>query len=371
MKTSFSRLNGLPIWSGLAAAMLGLSSNLWAAADVQVRVSGDAVTAEPIIEANSTNATKQKQIIVRTVEAEPDADPRQSGRSTWLGIATEEAPEALSAQLGLEPGVGLVVTHVTPDSPAAKGGLQKNDLVVELAGQKLILPSQLGKLVRVRKEGEAVKVVYYRAGKEQTTTVTLGKRNPEHRLLSDGRDWQGELREVQQHLKDLHLEDTIHGKMKDLQESLSRLNIDREGVQRELRRSLQETRRALQDALRYMTNSAKATDPSVKALEDLAGHGVELRKNTTVTVQNDTQTIKTLVKTDETGTYVVVGNPKKRLTAHGKDGTLLFEGDIETPEQQAKVPKAVWEKVESLLKQREAGGKPKPGPESESAEEGR
>jgi len=42
---------------------------------------------------------------------------------------------------------------------------------------------------------------------------------------------------------------------------------------------------------------------------------------------------------------VIVATPNKRLTAHDKDGKLLFDGDIETPEQQQKVPAEVWEKV--------------------------
>src|SRR5882762_7571199 len=51
---------------------------------------------------------------------------------TWLGVYTEEASEALGSQLGLKSGEGLLVTYVAADSPAAKAGLQKNDVLVEL-----------------------------------------------------------------------------------------------------------------------------------------------------------------------------------------------------------------------------------------------
>ena len=41
--------------------------------------------------------------------------------------------------------------------------------------------------------------------------------------------------------------------------------------------------------------------------------------------------------------------PSPDLTAHDKDGKLLFDGEIDTPEQRAKVPPELWEKVEPLL----------------------
>jgi hypothetical protein len=46
-----------------------------------------------------------------------------------------------------------------------------------------------------------------------------------------------------------------------------------------------------------------------------------------------------------------VANPKKRLTAHDKDGKLAFDGEIETSEQQEKVPKDVWKKVQPMIEQ--------------------
>src|SRR5262249_28652298 len=57
---------------------------------------------------------------------------------TWLGLATDEASEALISQLRLDPGVGLIVTYVAADSPAAKAGMQKNDVLVECDGQALV-----------------------------------------------------------------------------------------------------------------------------------------------------------------------------------------------------------------------------------------
>jgi len=57
-----------------------------------------------------------------------------------LGLSTEEAPEALASQFGLNSGEGLVVIYVAPDSPAAKAGFRKNDVLVELGDQLLVSP---------------------------------------------------------------------------------------------------------------------------------------------------------------------------------------------------------------------------------------
>ena len=70
-----------------------------------------------------------------------------------------------------------------------------------------------------------------------------------------------------------------------------------------------------------------------------------------MTIKSRNESVRTIVKTDDTGTYVIVANPKKRLTAHDKEGNLTFDGEIETSEQQEKVPKGVWEKVQPMIEQ--------------------
>lgn len=93
---------------------------------------------------------------------------------TFLGLVTRNADEAVAAQLELPPETGLVVVEVVPDGPAA-GVLKVNDLLVRLDDQVLIETRQLGVLVRSHKEGDEVKLTYYRAGKQQTARVKLAK----------------------------------------------------------------------------------------------------------------------------------------------------------------------------------------------------
>ncbi len=51
---------------------------------------------------------------------------------------------------------------------------------------------------------------------------------------------------------------------------------------------------------------------------------------------------------------MLVSNPKLHLTAHDKEGKLLFDGEIETPEQRAEVPRDLWAKVKPLLRKLES-----------------
>ena len=70
---------------------------------------------------------------------------------------------------------GIAVISVESGSPADKAGLKKGDIIVKLGGE------DTGSLAEFRYElykhevGEKVEIEYYRGGKLQKTTITLGK----------------------------------------------------------------------------------------------------------------------------------------------------------------------------------------------------
>ena len=294
--------------------------------------------------------TKQKKIIIQTVGGDTHAGNGAGKEVAWLGLSAEESSDALASQLGLQPGEGLLVTYVATNSPAAKASLQKNDLLVEMDGQKLVLPGQLRKLVQMRKEGDKVVLTYYRGGKKQDTTATLGKTKAGLGLFGDSGGLDG-LKQLRVQLKDLASMDGLNEHMKELRESLARAGVDRENIQVEVRRGLDQARKAIAEAMAQVHEAGHGTHAAPQALEDLARSGVEVDKDATVTIKSRNDSVRTIVKTDDTGTYVIVANPKKRLTAHDKDGKLTFDGEIETSEQQEKVPKDVWKKVQPMIEQ--------------------
>src|SRR5258708_7147129 len=152
----------------------------------------------------------------------------------------------------------------------------------------------------------------------------------------------------------------LHDGMKAVHEALARAGIDQNKIQVEVRNELEQAHKAFADAMHAYTNSRHSYDSSNKVLEDLARHGVTISKGATVTVRNRGNSVKTVVKSDDTGTYVLVADPKKRLTAHDKNGKLVFDGEIETPDQQSKLPDGLWEKVKPLVEGIEPGQNKEP-----------
>jgi S1-C subfamily serine protease len=71
---------------------------------------------------------------------------------------------------------GAVVQEVTPDSPAARAGLQAGDVVVSIDGKAVQDRSELVAAIRGHKPGDKVTLGVVRGGNETTITATLTQR---------------------------------------------------------------------------------------------------------------------------------------------------------------------------------------------------
>lgn len=92
--------------------------------------------------------------------------------AAFLGVETAPVSETLTDQLNLPRGIGLVVVHVAPDSPAA-AVLKPHDILTRLDDQLLVDSRQFSVLVRNHKEGDEVALTYLRGGKESTAKAKL------------------------------------------------------------------------------------------------------------------------------------------------------------------------------------------------------
>jgi hypothetical protein len=92
-----------------------------------------------------------------------------------LGVSVEPPSEAMTEQLGLDKGKGVVVTDVLPDSAAAKAGLKKHDVIVEFNGKPVPANREgFAALVGEPKANTPVDVEVLRKGKKETIKgVTL------------------------------------------------------------------------------------------------------------------------------------------------------------------------------------------------------
>ncbi len=96
----------------------------------------------------------------------------------WLGIMCISTDPALRAQLNLPDRQGLLVVDVLPESPAAKAGIARNDILLRIGERKLGDPRDLVEAVAAAKTA-AVKIELIRSGKPLTIEATPAKRPAE------------------------------------------------------------------------------------------------------------------------------------------------------------------------------------------------
>ena len=107
-----------------------------------------------------------------------------------LGVQVQTPPitEDEARELGLPKPEGAIISTVEPRSPAASGGLQAGDIIVEFGGKAVADGEQLTGMVVTTAVGSRVPVTFYRKGQRHTTTVTI-----EELVLDDeGRRRQGD-----------------------------------------------------------------------------------------------------------------------------------------------------------------------------------
>lgn len=97
-------------------------------------------------------------------------------KAAFLGIATSPAAAALTDQLKLHKGVGLVVDFVEPKSPGDEAGLKQYDVLQKLNDQLLIDSHQFAVLVRTFKPGEEVSLTVIHQGESRSVKVKLIER---------------------------------------------------------------------------------------------------------------------------------------------------------------------------------------------------
>ena len=119
--------------------------------------------------------------------ARAQGEPAPEDKGTFLGVLFCPLPEVLLDQLPQLPhDSGVLVTHVLPDSPAARGGLRRHDILLRYNGAKIRDGDHMARLIRAGKEGEQVELVLVRAAKERKVTVKLGL-GPVLRIASEKR----------------------------------------------------------------------------------------------------------------------------------------------------------------------------------------
>ena len=92
----------------------------------------------------------------------------------WLGVKIQNVDEDTAASLGLGETRGALVNEVTPDGPAARGGLKNGDTILSVNGGKIADSRDLARRIAALAPDATADIVVLRAGKEQQIPVKLG-----------------------------------------------------------------------------------------------------------------------------------------------------------------------------------------------------
>lgn len=93
----------------------------------------------------------------------------------YLGVSIQDVDPGMAKAFGLSQGGGALISDVGPDSPAAKAGLQRGDIILKLNGNAVTGRNALSVSIAEMAPGSVAHMQIYRNGKTQDVNVTLGE----------------------------------------------------------------------------------------------------------------------------------------------------------------------------------------------------
>ena len=96
-------------------------------------------------------------------------------RRGWLGVKIQTVTGDIAETLGVPENTGALISAVTPDSPAAKAGLEAGDVIMKFDGKEVTTMRGLPKIVAQTPIGKAVDVNVLRKGTNKTVQVAIGR----------------------------------------------------------------------------------------------------------------------------------------------------------------------------------------------------
>lgn len=105
------------------------------------------------------------------------AQLRQYGetRRGWLGVRIQAVTDELAESLSLGKPRGALVSEVSPDGPADKGGVKVGDVIVTFDGKEVPTMRDLPRIVAETKIDKPVRVEVIRRGKSRQLSIVTGR----------------------------------------------------------------------------------------------------------------------------------------------------------------------------------------------------
>jgi hypothetical protein len=213
-------------------------------------------------------------------------------KAAFLGVTGSPVTAALSEQLKLPRGIGMIVDFVEPKSPADEAGVKRYDIIHKLDDQLIVNAHQLAVLVRIHKPGDEITLTVIHQGESKPIKAKLIEK--EVMALDERNPW-----------------GTPSGPWE-----------HPEGA----------------EVLAYA--------PMTLGLPPTGGFAAGSVLNR-INVAGDTY--YQIQTADDKGTLTVTHNKSgRRLLAKDKDGRTIFDGPIDTPEQRAALPADLQEKLNRM-----------------------
>jgi serine protease Do len=102
---------------------------------------------------------------------------QKDGRVTrgWLGVVIQDITDDLARSFDLDKTEGILVAEVGDDSPAAKAGLTRGDVIISLQGKRLEDVADLRNRIAMTAPDSRVELEIIRNGRSKSITVRLGE----------------------------------------------------------------------------------------------------------------------------------------------------------------------------------------------------
>ena len=91
------------------------------------------------------------------------------------GVQIQQLTLELAREFGVKDARGVLVSDIVPDSPAAKAGIQRGDVLVEFDGKRLEGPVDLQRAVGLLSPGQSAKMKVWRDQSEKTVEIKVSE----------------------------------------------------------------------------------------------------------------------------------------------------------------------------------------------------
>jgi hypothetical protein len=266
-----------------------------------------------------------------------------------LSVSSLSDADRTKSAIQIPDGVGLGVVLVDPKGPAA-GMLEVGDVLTRFDDQVLVSADQFRTLVRMRKAGDKVKLVFVREAEAKTVELELGeKAAPERRVAATprvaGSPAPGSPMSITINGQQIDLGNVPGGSGTVTQVGPGHVVIigPNQGLPPEVKKQLEEMRaRGL--PIPPLDAQGMAIDPAQGAGK---GSTQQFSKSFSFSLGGPgATTSSSSIASDDHGTVSLEQKDgKKHAVIKDKDGNVTFDGDVTTDELRAKMPAAARDRL--------------------------